>query len=132
MQVLLCGFLKVSKTPICANLLDMHKGKDKIEPHKFKRTRVADLRQGRRGKHHDVVVPIVEEIRTLPDGEAIEIPLSAFDMELVDLRSALVKAASSRGLKIATYSDDTTLFAWRRTGATRAYERATKRNVNVK
>lgn len=110
----------------------MHKAKDPLDPHKFNRIRLADLRQGRRGKHHDVVVPIVEEIRALPNGEAIEIPLGAFDIELVDLRSALVKAASSRGLKIATYSDDTTLFAWRRTGATRAYERSTKRNVNVK
>lgn len=110
----------------------MHKGENKIDPHTFKRIRLTDLRQGRRGKYHDVVVPIVEEIRTLPDGQAIEIPRSAFDLELVDLRSALVKAALSRGLKIATYSDDTTLFAWKKTGATRAYERATKRNINVK
>lgn len=110
----------------------MRKGKDKIDPRKFTRIRLADLRQGRRGKHHDIVVPLVEEIRTLPQGQAIRIPLSAFDIDLVDLRSALVKAASSRGLKVATYSDDTTLYAWRRTGATHAYERAVKRNLNVK
>lgn len=110
----------------------MRKGKDKIDPRKFTRIQLADLRQRRRGKHHDMVVPLVEEIRTLPEGQAIKIPLSAFDIGLVNLRSALVKAASSRGLKIATYSDDTTLFAWRRTGATRAYERSAKRNANSK
>jgi hypothetical protein len=98
--------------------------KQKIAPRRFKRIGLAELRQGRRGKHHDTVMPIVEEIATLPDSEAIEIPLRAVNLPLTNLRSAVVKAAASRGLKVATYSDKTTLYVWRRTAASQAYERA--------
>jgi hypothetical protein len=108
------------------------KGKDKISARDFKRVPLTGLRQGRRGKHHDTVFPIVEEIAALPDGQAIEIPLGAFDIDLPNLRSALTKAASSRGLKIATYSDATALYAWKKTAATSAYERAAKRGLKMK
>ena len=107
----------------------MPSNKRKISPGQFKRVGLAELRQGRRGKHHDTVVPIVEEIAALPDGEAIEIPLSAVDLPLANLRSAVVKAAASRGLKVATYSDKTTLYVWRKTAASQAYERADKRRA---
>lgn len=103
--------------------------KTRNSPESFKRVRLAELHQGRRGKHHDTIIPIVEEIRTLADGEAILIPLDSVDMPLVDLRSALVRASSSRGLKIATYSDKTTLYVWRKTAASRTYERAAKGTV---
>lgn len=112
-------------TSPCANLLGMKKA-NQISAHDFKRIRLSDLRQGRRGKHHDVVTPIVEEIAALRDGDAITIPLGAISIPLANLRAALMKATSSRGLKISTYSDDAALYVWRKTAGSRPYERAAK------
>ncbi|SRR5579883_1282069 len=106
--------------------------KPRTAPRNFKRIRLDELRQGRHGKHHDTVIPIVEEIATLPDGEAMEIPLRDFDIPLANLRSALVKAAGSRGLNVATYSDGSTLYVWRKTAATLAYERTPGRGTKKK
>ena len=106
--------------------------KQRVSPQDFNRIRLADLRQGRQGKHHDIVVPIVEEIATVPDGEALEIPLNAVDIPLANLRSALVKAAASRGLNVATYSDENTLYVWRKTAASHAYERTPRRRARRK
>ena len=88
--------------------------------------RVADLRQGRRGKHHELVMPIIDEIAELADGEALVISPGAFKIPLSHLRSALTKAAVSRDLKIATYSEDGSLYVWRKTAGTSQYERAAK------
>jgi len=96
-------------------------------PATFERIRLADLRQGRRGKHHELVMPIVDEIADLRDGDAILIPASTFDIPLANLRSALTKAGVTRGLKIGTYSEGGALYAWRKTSKTREFERAGKR-----
>ena len=93
---------------------------------------VADLRQGRRGKHHDAVMPIVDEIEFLSDGQAIVIPLAAIDIPLVNLRSALTKAAAVRELKVSTYSDEKSLYVWRKTAGSRPYERASRRASRAK
>lgn len=93
----------------------------------FGRVPLSDLRQGRRGKHHETVMPIVEQIRALPDGEALIIPMAELKIPFAKLRSALVKAAATRELKVATYSDGNTLYVWRRTGKSRPFERAPKR-----
>jgi hypothetical protein len=107
-------------------LANMKKGNGKIAARDFKRVQLSELRQGRRSKHHDAITPIVEEIAALADGEAITIPLDAVDIPLANLRSALVKATASRGLKISTYSDDPSLYVWRKTAGSRPYERAAR------
>lgn len=108
-------------------------GKDrKVSPQRFKRVSLADLRQGRHGKHHDTAIPIIDEVVSLPEGEALEIPLNAVDTSMATLRSALVRAATSRGLKVATYSDGATLYIWRKTAATQAYERAPRTRAKRK
>ena len=96
-------------------------------PVAFERIRLEDLRQGRRGKHHELVMPIVDEVAELADGEAIIIPATAFDIPLGNLRSALTKAGVTRGLRIGTYSEGGALYAWRKTTKTREFERAAKR-----
>lgn len=109
----------------------MDKAKVKNPPN-FKTIRLADLRQGRRGKHHDAVMPIIDEIAVLPETEAIVLPLDKVDIPLPNLRSALVKAASTRALKISTYSDQSALYVWRKTVDSRAFERAPKRAIKTK
>ena len=79
-----------------------------------------------------MVMPILEEVADLPDTEALIIPLNVVKLPATTLRSAIVKAASSRGLKVATYSDESSLYVWRKTTGTRRYERTTKRGAKGK
>jgi hypothetical protein len=90
----------------------------------FKRIRLADLRQGRRGRHHEAVMHIIQELSGLPDGEAIVVPAKTFNITLANLRSALMRATASRHIEIATYSEGSTLYVWRKTAASSKYERA--------
>lgn len=90
---------------------------------KFQRLPLSELRQGRHGKHHDLVGSIAGEIETLADGEALSIPLDVMDISLANLRSAVTRAMTSRGVKIATFADGERLFVWRKTPGTARYER---------
>lgn len=98
----------------------------------FRRIALNVLKQHRRGKHDKLTRKILDELATLPDGEAITIPLSeAKQLSVSKLRSAVARATSSRGLKIATYSDDTNFYVWNRTKKTARYERNVKRAYSV-
>ena len=103
----------------------------RVSAKNFKRVRVSELRQGRKGKHHDAVMPIVDEIESLSDGEAIVIPLASLRIPLTNLRAALTKAAAARELKVSTYSDENSLYVWRKTPGSRPYERASRRAVKA-
>jgi hypothetical protein len=96
----------------------------KTEPDKFQKVRLSELRQGRRGKHRDLVEVIASELDQLNDAEAIKIPLNTVNgLSLANLRSAISRAMKSRGVKIATFSDGDSLFVWRKTPGTSRYER---------
>ena len=90
---------------------------------KLERLPLSELRQGRHGKHHDLVGRIAAEIEALPDGEALKIPLDSMDISLANLRSAVSRAMTSRGVKTGTFSDGKSLFVWRKTAGTARYER---------
>jgi hypothetical protein len=89
----------------------------------LQRVPLSELRQGRHGKHHDLVAKLAGEIQTLPDGEALRIPLGGMDISLANVRSAISRAMTSRGVKIGTFSDGESLFVWRKTAGTARYER---------
>ncbi len=84
--------------------------------HKYHRVEVADLDRGRRGKHHDLVQGILQELETLVPGSALEIPLSEVGgIGLANLRSAVHRASTSRGLAIETLADDKNFYVWKTT-----------------
>lgn len=94
---------------------------------RFERIPLDELRQGRRGKHNELILNILDEMFALPDGEALKVPLAAMKgVSMQNLRAALARATSSRGLKIATYSDDEGFYVWNRTKKTGRYERNIK------
>lgn len=81
---------------------------------KYRRVEVSAIKKGRRGKHHDLVQGIVQELRTLSTGAAMEIPLSEVGgIGLANLRSAVHRAAAADGLVIETVADEKNLYVWK-------------------
>jgi flagellar basal body P-ring protein FlgI len=89
-------------------------GKAPKSPVKYERVILADIRRNRRGKHHDLVVGIFQDLKSLPKGSALKIPLAEVDgTTLANLRSAVHRASASRGLGIETSSDGKNFYIWK-------------------
>lgn len=72
-----------------------------------------DVPHGRKGKHHDIVLEILDDIGKLRSGSALKIPKSAFgDSKMTNVRAALSRAAEQAGITIATSSDDEFFYVW--------------------
>jgi hypothetical protein len=83
-------------------------------PLNYERVVIADVRRSRRGKHHDLVGGIFQDLESLPEGSAIKIPLTEIDgITLANLRSAVHRASISRGLAIETLSDEENFYLWK-------------------
>jgi hypothetical protein len=83
-------------------------------PLNYDRVVLTDIRRSRRGKHHDLVGGIFQDLETLPVGSAIKIPLTEVDgTTLANLRSAVHRASTSRGLGIETLSDEENFYIWK-------------------
>jgi hypothetical protein len=82
---------------------------------KYQRVEIADLDRGRRGKHHELIQGIFEELETLSPGSALEIPLAEVGgIGLANLRSAVHRASTSQGLSIETLADDKNFYVWKK------------------
>lgn len=81
---------------------------------KYDRVILADVRRTRRGKHHDLLGGIFQDLESLPVGSAIKIPLAELDgISLANLRSAVHRASTSKGLGIETLSDEENFYIWK-------------------
>jgi hypothetical protein len=90
------------------------KTKASAVPLKYARVDISSLRQGRRGKHYDLVQGIVRELKLLPSGSALEIPLASVGgIGLANLRSAVHRAASSESLVIETVVNEENFYVWK-------------------
>jgi hypothetical protein len=82
---------------------------------KYRRVAITDLDRGRRGKHHDLVQGILDELKAVSAGSALEIPLGDVGgIGLANLRSAVHRAATSEGLSIETLADEKNFYVWTR------------------
>ena len=85
---------------------------------KYRRVQVSGLNRGRRGKHHELVNGICQELEQLQPGAALEIPLSDVGgIGLAKLRSAIHRGAASRDIAIETLADKDNLYVWGRTAS---------------
>ena len=91
------------------------KASDKPPELKYRQVKINGLDKTRRGKHHDLVLGILEQLRTLPPGSAMEIPLADVGgIGLANLRSAVHRASTSHALEIATLADEKNFYVWRK------------------
>jgi len=84
---------------------------------KYRRVDLSSLRRGRRGKHHDLVEGILEELEGVQPGSALEIPLADVNgIGLANLRSAVHRASNSSGMEIETLADEKNFYVWKTVG----------------
>ena len=81
---------------------------------KYNRVDISSLHQGRRGKHHDLVHGILRELKLLPSGSALQIPLANVGgIGLANLRSAVHRAATSESVAIETVANEENFYVWK-------------------
>ena len=80
----------------------------------YGRTPVSGLKKSRKGKHHDLLLKILEDVRRSKPGFAVMIPLASIEgVPVVNLRSAILRAAAKEKIRVATSSDDEHFYVWR-------------------
>ena|ERR1700693_3802687 len=88
--------------------------KNQKPPLNYDRVVLTNVRRNRRGKHHDLIQGIFQDLETLPAGSAMKLPLSGVDgITLANLRSAVHRASVARGLKVETLSDEENFYIWK-------------------
>jgi hypothetical protein len=81
---------------------------------KYARVDISGLDRGRRGKHHDLVQGILQELKMVVAGTALEIPLAGVGgIGVANLRSAVHRASTADGLAIETLADKKNFYVWR-------------------
>lgn len=72
-----------------------------------------DLPAGRKGKHHPMLLDVLDALEDLEEGRAIKVPLTDYSGTLADMRSAIHRATRKRDMEVLTSSDDEYLYVWK-------------------
>lgn len=81
---------------------------------KYRQVELSTLRKGRRGKHHDLVERILQELEAVPHDSALEIPLAGVEIGLANVRSAVHRGAIAKGLEIETIADEANFYVFKK------------------
>lgn len=73
---------------------------------------LSGLQHTRRGKHFELMQEVLEGLAKLSGESALRVPLGTNSAK--DLRSAVVRAAHSLSIRIASSSDDKNLYVWKK------------------
>ena len=84
---------------------------DKFPAH-FKTMAQANVPQGRKGKHQQIVALILRDLDELKEGAALKVPLAELVESKEKVRSALNRATRKAGRTVATASDAGFLYVW--------------------
>ena len=80
----------------------------------YGREPIARLKKSRKGKHHDLLTKIMEDLRECAPGFAVRIPLSSTDnVPVLNLRAAIVRTAAKEDISVSTSSDDENFYVWK-------------------
>jgi hypothetical protein len=79
----------------------------------YGRVLISALKKSRKGKHHELLGKIMEDLKKSAPGYAVRIPLSSVKgVSVLNLRSAIVRAANRDGTKVSTSSDEQNFYVW--------------------
>lgn len=94
--------------------MDQQKRQDSNnKPKHFSTVYLHSVPTGRRGKHHEIVRMIMEDLAALQNGTALRIPLESFgDQKLANVRAAVGRAARQRRMPVASASDGNYFYLW--------------------
>jgi hypothetical protein len=92
--------------------MSMGSTRAKISPTHFTTMIQADVPQGRKGKHKEIVTTILKDLDKLKDGAALKVPLVGLDSTKERVRAALNRATRKAGMKVATATDADFLYVW--------------------
>ena len=82
---------------------------------KYRQVKVTGLDKGRRGKHYDLIRGVLQQLKMLQPGSAMEIPLTDVGgMGVADLRSAVYRGATAHGLEIETRAVEENFYVWKK------------------
>ncbi len=95
--------------------MSTRKKKSGVQPGNFETVAKSELPNGRRGKHHQMLVEVLEDLQQLAGGRAMRIPLADYPGSVADIRSAIHRVTKKRNLEIATSSDDEYFYLWKPT-----------------
>jgi hypothetical protein len=90
-------------------------GSKRKVPMNFTGMPLADVPQGRNGKHKAIVTKILSDLDQVPKGIALKVPLAELAHSKEKVRSALNRATRKGGRNVATASDGTFLYVWNET-----------------
>jgi hypothetical protein len=96
-------------------LSEMAKGDKKENGYpNYGRTPISGLKKSRKGKHHELMDRILEDLKKSVPSYAVRIPLSDIKgVSVLNLRSAIVRAAHKAGIPVSTSSDDENFYVWK-------------------
>ena len=76
----------------------------------------SDLPNGRKGKHHAMLIDVMDSLQHLPEGRAIKIPLGEYPSSVAELRSAIHRFTKKQNLEVVTSSDNEYFYVWKQAG----------------
>jgi|SRR6516162_9363463 len=80
----------------------------------YGRALISGLKKSRKGKHHELMGSIMEDLKRSTPSYAVRIPLSSLKkVSVLNLRSAIVRAAKKDGISVSTSSDDQNFYVWK-------------------
>jgi hypothetical protein len=80
----------------------------------YRRTPIGHLKKSRKGKHHALLARILEDLRNAVPGFALCVPLTSIaGVSVLNLRSAIVRAAAKENISVSTSSDDEQFYVWK-------------------
>ena len=71
-----------------------------------------DLPQGRNGKHKAIVTQLLGDLERLRPGQALKIPITELPDTKENIRPALNRATTLKGMDVATSSDAEYFYVW--------------------
>ena len=67
------------------------KSEEQTRDTKYRQVKIDGLDRGRRGKHFDLIQGILQQLKTIPPGSAMEIPLAdTYSPEMASLREGKI------------------------------------------